>query len=149
RAAAAPLVIAIVPYDPDWPREFERERDRLHAALGERAVRIEHHGSTAVPGLAAKPIVDIQISVAPLHPLDPYRDALAHLGYHHVPHADDAFAPFFHKPAVWPHTHHIHLVEAGGGEERRTLLFRDALRADDGLARAYEALKRGLAEASR
>jgi GrpB-like predicted nucleotidyltransferase (UPF0157 family)/ubiquinone/menaquinone biosynthesis C-methylase UbiE len=142
-------VIAIVPYDPEWPREFERERDRLRDALGDLAVRIDHHGSTSVPGLAAKPIIDIQIAVAPLHPLDPYLEPLAQLGYHHVPHVDDAFAPFLHRPAEWPHTHHVHLVEAGGAEERRTLAFRDALRADAALARDYEALKRGLADASR
>src|SRR5262249_17907397 len=113
-------VITIVSYDPEWPREFERERAHLQSALGDLAVRIEHNGSTAVPGLAAKPVIDIQIAVVPLHPLDPYLDALAAAGYHHVPHVDDAFAPFFHKPADWPHTHHVHLVEAGGGEERRT-----------------------------
>jgi GrpB-like predicted nucleotidyltransferase (UPF0157 family) len=137
--------ITIVPYDPEWPREFARERDRIDAALGDLARRIDHNGSTSVPGLAAKPVIDIQISVAPLHPLDPYVCALATLGYRHLPHADDSFAPFFYKPAEWPHTHHVHLVEAGGREERRTLAFRDWLRAHADDAREYEALKRRLA----
>jgi GrpB-like predicted nucleotidyltransferase (UPF0157 family) len=139
------VTIAIVPYDPEWPREFARERDRIHAALGDLAGRIDHNGSTSVPGLAAKPVIDIQISVASLRPLAPYVRALATLGYHHLPHADDDFAPFFHKPAAWPHTHHVHLVEAGGREERRTLAFRDWLRAHADDAREYEALKRRLA----
>jgi GrpB-like predicted nucleotidyltransferase (UPF0157 family) len=139
------VTIAIAPYDPGWPRAFERERDRLRAALGDRAVRIDHHGSTAVPDLAAKPVIDIQVSVEQLAPLEPYVRALEALGYRHVPHADDSFAPFFHRPADWPHTHHVHLVEAGGMEERRTLAFRDCLRANPEVARDYEMLKRRLA----
>jgi GrpB-like predicted nucleotidyltransferase (UPF0157 family) len=128
-----------------WPRAFEAERDRLRAAVGSVALRIDHNGSTAVPGLAAKPVIDIQISVARLQPLDAYAAPLMTLGYVHVPHPDDAFAPFFHRPAEWPHTHHVHVVEAGGEEERRTLAFRDYLRAHPSTAAEYEALKRRLA----
>src|SRR5262249_57041687 len=62
-----------------------------------------------------------------------------------MPHPDDAFAPFFHRPARWPHTHHVHVVLAGGAEERKTLAFRDYLREHDDAAREYEELKRGLA----
>jgi GrpB-like predicted nucleotidyltransferase (UPF0157 family) len=138
-------VIAVVPYDPHWPEAFQAERSKLAAALGELAIRIEHNGSTAVPGLAAKPIIDIQISVGALHPLTAYASALASCGYVHVPHADDAFAPFFHRPARWPHTHHVHVVQAGSEEEQKTLLFRDYLRAHVDAAREYEALKRQLA----
>jgi GrpB-like predicted nucleotidyltransferase (UPF0157 family) len=139
------LTLDIVDYDPRWPAMYEAERDRLASALGPRARRIEHNGSTSVPGLAAKPIIDIQISVATLSPLQPLVDALAPLGYVHVPHADDAFCPFLHRPVAWPHTYHVHFVEAGGLEERRTLAFRDYLRAHDEAAREYEQLKRALA----
>src|SRR6266851_4072227 len=135
----------VVPYDSAWPAAFERERERLRPALGPLALRIEHHGSTAVPGLAAKPVIDIQISVARLHPIGAYAPALARLGYVHAPHADDAVCPFFHRPAEWPHTHHVHVVEAGSEEERRTLAFRDYLRAHADVAREYEALKRQIA----
>jgi GrpB-like predicted nucleotidyltransferase (UPF0157 family) len=62
-----------------------------------------------------------------------------------VPHADDSFCPFFHRPAAWPHTHHIHVVASGGAEERRTLAFRDYLREHSNVTREYEALKRALA----
>src|SRR5262245_29993178 len=121
-------MIEVRPYDPAWVTAFESERDRLRDALGALALRIDHNGSTAVPGLAAKPVIDIQISVAALHPIAAYEPALARLGYVHMPHADDAFAPFFHRPAAWPHTHHVHVVQAGSSEERRTLAFRDYLR---------------------
>jgi GrpB-like predicted nucleotidyltransferase (UPF0157 family) len=140
-------MIEIAPYDPRWPREFEIERDRIQAALGSLALRIDHNGSTAVPGLAAKPVIDIQVSVASLQPLDVLVAPLAAIGYVHVPGADDSWCPFLHRPASWPHTHHVHLVQAGGDAERRTLAFRDYLRAHLPAAREYEALKRGLAAA--
>ena len=137
--------LEIVSYDPEWPRLFMAERDRIAAVLGPLALRIDHHGSTSVPGLAAKPIVDIQVSVQPLHPIERYAPRFAQLGYTHVPHPDDAFCPFFHRPAAWPHTHHVHAVEAGGDEERRTLAFRDYLREHGDTAREYADLKRRLA----
>jgi GrpB-like predicted nucleotidyltransferase (UPF0157 family) len=140
-------MIEIVPYDRRWPREFEIERDRIQAALGSLALRIDHNGSTAVPGLAAKPVIDIQVSVGSLQPLEPFVAPLALIGYVHVPSADDGWCPFFHRPSSWPHTHHVHLVRAGGVEERRTLAFRDYLRAHPSAAREYEALKRALAAA--
>ena len=135
----------IVAYDPRWAHEFEAERARIGEALGALALRIDHHGSTAVPGLAAKPIIDIQISVARLDAIATYAERLAPIGYVHLPHEDDAVCPFFHRPAQWPHTHHVHVVEAGGDEERRTLAFRDYLREHEPVAREYETLKRALA----
>lgn len=138
-------VLEIAPYDPRWPDQFAAERDRIAAVLGTLAIRIDHNGSTSVPGLAAKPIIDIQISVAALERLEAYAPGLAQLGYVHVPHADDAFSVFFHRPAVWPYTHHVHVVQSGGIEERRTLAFRDYLREHADVAREYERLKRSLA----
>jgi GrpB-like predicted nucleotidyltransferase (UPF0157 family) len=134
----------IAPYDPSWPAMFEAEAVRLHHVLGPLALRIDHHGSTAVPGLAAKPVIDIQISVATLRPLESYGRPLESLGYLHVPHPDDAVCPFFHRPSQWPHSHHVHVVEAGGEEERRTLRFRDYLREHRRAAHEYEQLKRQL-----
>ena len=136
--------LKIVAYDLAWPPAFEAEAARLKAALGSVARRIDHHGSTSVPGLAAKPIVDIQISVAALQPMAPFKERLEAAGYVHVPDADDSFCPFFHRPSGWPHTHHVHVVEAGGTEERRTLAFRDYLREHDDTAREYERLKQDL-----
>jgi GrpB-like predicted nucleotidyltransferase (UPF0157 family) len=137
--------IAIVAYDPGWPAAFAAEAARLRTALGSMALRIDHHGSTAVPGLAAKPIIDIQISVSSLQPLSVYGSKLEAIGYVHVPSLDDSSCPFFHRPVQWPHTHHVHVVEKGGHEERRTLAFRDYLRNNANVAREYEELKRTIA----
>jgi GrpB-like predicted nucleotidyltransferase (UPF0157 family) len=137
--------LELVPYDPRWPQLFASEADRLRSALGELAVRVEHNGSTAVPKLSAKPVIDIQISVRTLRSLPQFVEPLSRLGYVHVPGPDDAFCPFFHRPACWPHTHHIHLVELAGEEERRTLAFRDFLRDHPDTAAEYETLKRMLA----
>ena len=141
-------MIALSTYDSGWPAMFAAEKARLEEALGSLAQRIDHHGSTAVPGLAAKPIIDIQISVESLQRLNAFIAALSPLGYSHVPHADDVRCPFFHRPAEWPHTHHIHLVEAGGEEEARTLAFRDYLTAHPEVASEYELLKHRIARES-
>jgi GrpB-like predicted nucleotidyltransferase (UPF0157 family) len=138
--------LEISPYDPKWPIAFAAERERIAGALGALALRIDHNGSTSVPGLAAKPIIDIQVSVRSLQPIEAYASRLTQLDYVHVPHPDDSFCPFFHRPAAWPHTHHVHVVQAGGAEERRTLAFRDYLREHPVVARQYEELKRGLAQ---
>jgi GrpB-like predicted nucleotidyltransferase (UPF0157 family) len=137
--------LEVVAYDPGWPATFDAEAVRLRAALGTLALRIDHHGSTSIPGLGAKPIIDIQVSVAALQPMGAYAEPLQRLGYLHVPDPDDSFCPFFHRPARWPHMHHVHVVEAGGAEERRTLAFRDYLRDHAAAARDYEQLKRDLA----
>ncbi len=137
--------LEIVPYDPGWPAAFESEAIRLRTVLETLVVRIDHNGSTAVPGLSAKPILDIQVSVTTLQPIAAYRDRLEALGYVHLPDPDDSFCPFFHRPAHWPHSHHVHVVESGGAEERRTLAFRDYLRDHAATAREYEHLKQGLA----
>jgi|SRR5215471_8716774 len=134
----------IIPYDPQWPDLFQEERARIASALDGVAILIDHHGSTAVPGLDAKPIIDIQVSVQDLRQFESYALPLETLGYRHVAHADDSRCPFFHRPASWPHTHHVHVVEAGGLEERDTLAFRDYLRANRDAAAAYAALKKSL-----
>ena len=134
-------MIEIVESDPSWPAAFEAEAARIRNALGAMALRIDHHGSTAVPGLRAKPVIDIQVSVAALQPMATYLDALTAIGYTHVPHEDDAVCPFFYRPDRWPHSHHIHVVEHGGLEERRTLAFRDYLRDHREAAHDYERLK--------
>jgi GrpB-like predicted nucleotidyltransferase (UPF0157 family) len=137
--------LQIVSYDSRWVLGFETERDRIARTLGTLIRRLDHNGSTAVPGLDAKPIIDIQISVEQLLPLRAYAEPLATLGYVHVPHIDDAVCPFFHRPREWPHTHHLHVVQFGGPEERRTLAFRDYLRDHSDAAREYVTLKKRLA----
>jgi len=139
-------VIQIVPYTAAWAEEFEAESHGLRRVLGARAVRIEHVGSTAVPGLAAKPVIDIQVSVQSLEPPQEFQVALAPLGYKFVSNGVfDREYPWFAKPGEWPSTHHVHLCVVGEEQEAKHLAFRDYLRQFPEQARAYEALKRRLA----
>jgi GrpB-like predicted nucleotidyltransferase (UPF0157 family) len=143
-------MIEIVAYDIAWPASFAEEAAAIRCALGADALRIEHVGSTAVEGLSAKPVIDIQVSVQTLDEPHRFLAPLSGLGYVHVPlGAFDQVYPFFQKPATWPSTHHVHLCAAGSGEERNHLLFRDALRAHPNIAEAYVALKRELASRHR
>lgn len=135
------MAIELCPYDPSWPLHFEREASRLRGALGDLAVRIDHVGSTAVPGLASKPVIDIQVCVPEVEPAEAYRRPLESLGYTY----QTMPVPFFHLPSGWPHTHHVHVREAGSLDARRILAFRDWLRTHPGDRDAYESLKRRLA----
>ncbi len=131
-------MIAVVPYDAAWPGMFAAERDRLAAALGEVAVRIDHVGSTAVPGLAAKPWIDIQVAARRILPWDAYRDPLLALGYAH--HPDDDDHEFFDR-----RPYHVHVCAAGGDWARRHIAFRDLLRRDATARAAYQSEKLRLA----
>jgi GrpB-like predicted nucleotidyltransferase (UPF0157 family) len=137
-------VIHIVDYDPDWLRRFAELGVRLRSALGAVALRIDHIGSTSVPGLAAKPVIDIQVSVARLEPVDPVRVPLEDLG--HVYRADnpERTKRYFREPPGEPRTH-IHVRRAGSFSEQFPLLFRDYLRVDQDTAAEYESVKRRLA----
>ncbi len=138
--------IRIVEPDPAWAAQAAEELRRIDAALGPIAVRLEHVGSTAVPGLAAKPILDLQLSVAAIEPFGVYADPLASLGYVFVPDPEMPDYHFFGKPAERPRTHHLHVCEAGGEQESRHLAVRDFLRAHPGEAASYAEVKRAAAE---
>jgi len=142
--------IEIVPYDPKWPGLFTLEKEALRQALGRFAgLRIEHFGSTAVPSLAAKPILDILVGVSSKEAWPRMIQPLAALGYVHGPGAfDDAVHWFFVKgmpPYGEKRTHQIHLYELESEGWRRELAFRDHLRAHPADTLQYEALKRELA----
>lgn len=139
--------ITTVDYDPAWPSRFETEERRLATALGEVAVRIEHVGSTSVPGLAAKPIVDIDVYVRAIDPMEPYRAPLEALGY--VLQLDPEFPDlhFFGYPADRPRRFHVHVAEIGSRHMIRHLAVRDYLRAQPDVARDYAELKRSLTRA--
>ncbi len=145
---AAPVfaMTTLAPYDPRWPAMFDIEAGRIQSALGAAALRIEHVGSTAVPGLAAKPVIDLQVSVGSLEPPDRFIEPLAALGYRHIPLGPfDAVYPYFCKPAEGPHASHVHLCAAGSKQESEHLAFRDHLRRHPKDAQRYLALKRRLA----
>jgi GrpB-like predicted nucleotidyltransferase (UPF0157 family) len=124
-------VVRLIPWTPRWTTLFEQEARLLQAALGPLALGLEHYGSTSVPGLPAKPILDILVGVRP--PLDPtpYVAALAPLGYEYVPWAGVPEHLVFGRDEV--RTHLVHLVEYGGSAWQRGLRFRDILRADPAL----------------
>lgn len=135
-----PTEVEIVPYDPSWPQRFEAERGAILDVLGARARRIEHFGSTAVPGLAAKPIVDIMLTVEDPDDESSYAPALERLGYR-LRVREPGHRMF--RPDT--RDVHLHVWPAGGDDEERHILFRDRLRADAGDRAAYEQLKRSLA----
>jgi GrpB-like predicted nucleotidyltransferase (UPF0157 family) len=139
-------MVILVQYQPVWQQAFTTEAANIRARLGSRALRIDHVGSTSVPGLAARPVIDIQVSLASLEPREILVEELAELGYVHV-HlgAFDVVYPFFTRPGIWPCTHHVHLCIAGSEEERNHLAFRDYLRANASIAAEYERLKADLA----
>jgi GrpB-like predicted nucleotidyltransferase (UPF0157 family) len=139
-------MITLASYDATWPLAFAAEAESIRRVLGESALRIEHVGSTSVPGLAAKPVIDIQVSVLDLSQVEGLSHGLATIGYTHIHLGDfDLVYPFFQKPAEWPASHHVHLCAAGGGQERKHLAFRDFLRSNPPVASQYLALKRQLA----
>jgi GrpB-like predicted nucleotidyltransferase (UPF0157 family) len=139
--------VRIVAHDPAWPAQAARELQRVRGALGAVAVRLEHVGSTAVPGLAAKPILDLQLSVADVARRELYVEALERLGYLFAEAPESPDLHFFARPPERPRTHHLHVCRAGSVHERRHLAVRDFLRAHPGEAAAYGALKRRLAAA--
>lgn len=136
-------IVRLSPWTPRWTTLFEEEAGRLAGALGRLALAVEHYGSTSVPGLPAKPILDILVGVrSPLDPT-PYVAALESLGYEYVPWAGVPEHLVFGRDEL--RTHLVHVVEHGGSAWQRGLRFRDALRADPALAAAYAKLKMGLA----
>jgi GrpB-like predicted nucleotidyltransferase (UPF0157 family) len=136
--------IVIADYDPDWPRLFRREADRVRAALGDRALRIEHTGSTSVPGLAAKPIIDMLLVVADSAEERAYVPALEAAGYRLVIREPDRYQ---HRVFKGPDTNiNLHVLSEGCPEIERFLAFRDRLRADQADRARYERAKRELAE---
>jgi GrpB-like predicted nucleotidyltransferase (UPF0157 family) len=137
--------IRIVAYDPEWPARFEEERAALSEAIGGWVTGGIHHvGSTAVPGLDAKPIVDILIGVEDLESSRGCFDSLGELGYLYAPYRVEEMH-WLCKPHPSRRTHHLHLVPAGSARFRDELAFRDRLRADPQLAARYAELKRRLA----
>jgi GrpB-like predicted nucleotidyltransferase (UPF0157 family) len=136
--------IRIVDHDPRWPLLAQEELRRVADALGDSAVRMEHVGSTSVPGLGAKPIIDMQVSVADIERLDDYVGPLERLGYLFAP--DPAFPDYhyFAKPHARPRSHHLHVCQAGSSQELRHVAVRDFLRAHPDEAASYEELKRTL-----
>ena len=144
----SPRRIIIVDYDPRWPGMYQDERARLLGVVGQYITAIEHVGSTSVPGLGAKPVIDIMIGVDTLTDADQCIVPIQNLGYVYVPEYEDEmpYRRYFKKLlADGTHTHHIHVVETSSEFWHDHLLFRDYLRAHPETAWDYERVKRSLA----
>lgn len=136
--------VEVVAYDPDWPRRFGGRRDRLVDSLGPVALRIDHIGSTSVPGLAAKPVVDVQVSVSDPEAEDRYVPAIEGLG---VPlRAREPDHRYFRPPPGRPRDVQIHVCRSGSPWESDHLRIRDYLLANAAARSAYQTLKLELAE---
>ena len=155
---SATTTIEIVPYDPSWPEQFERVAEPLREALGDLAAQIDHIGSTSVPGLAAKDVIDVQVSVADLQTArEPITAALTALGYVHLnwisgdhvppsyPDAPEEWRKLIFREPPGQGRVNLHVREAGRANQRYALLFRDYLRADPLAAGAYAQIKVALA----
>jgi GrpB-like predicted nucleotidyltransferase (UPF0157 family) len=138
--------IRIAPYDPTWLVRFEQERNALAIAVDPWITGGIHHvGSTAVPGLDAKPIVDILVGVGDLEEARQCFEPLARLNYLYAPYLADEMH-WFCKPDPGRRTHHLHLVPTGSQRYQDELAFRDRLRAEPEIAAEYAALKSRLAD---
>lgn len=136
--------VVVVDYDPDWPALFAEEAALIRTACGGGLEAIEHIGSTAVPGLAAKPIIDIMAGVRHIAAAAGLIAAMESLGY-------ESLGPYGIEGRLYfrrgePRSHHVHMVEMGSDFWRRHLMFRDHLRAHADAAAAYALLKRRLAD---
>jgi dephospho-CoA kinase len=147
-----PRVYALVPYNPAWPDDARRIIERIQMACGTKALRVDHIGSTAVPGMDAKDVIDIQVTVASLDVADEINDAMANVGYPRIEYIT-ADTPHTEDPALWRKRFHcaadpgrpanIHLRVAGWPAQQFALLFRDWLTANPGVQEDYLAAKRG------
>jgi GrpB-like predicted nucleotidyltransferase (UPF0157 family) len=139
--------VQVVPYHPEWVQAFREERGRIYDALHGLALQIEHVGSTAVPGLSAKPILDIAVGLSAAISVDTIVTALAGLGYEYRGDAGDEGGHIFvRESAPLIRTHHVHVVELDGPQWKAYLELRDFLRCSREARDAYIAEKCALAD---
>jgi len=139
--------VAVVPHDPRWRDAFEVEAKHVAAALGENVVDIHHIGSTAIPGIYAKPVIDLLVEVRDIRAVDTQTPAMESLGYEVMGEYGIPGRRYFRKDnPEGIRTHQIHTFETGSPEVRRHLAFRDYMIAHSGDAREYSELKRKLAQ---
>jgi GrpB-like predicted nucleotidyltransferase (UPF0157 family) len=139
--------IIIKDYDPKWPKLFDAERDLIMEAIGHYVADIQHIGSTAVPGLAAKPVIDMIIGLRRILDAQDCIMPIEAMEYEYVPEYEKEFPErrYFRKNTSAVRSHHIHMVEIGSDFWERHLLFRNYLREHPETAHDYAALKRKLA----
>ena len=139
--------VEIVEFDPAWPAMFEEEKARILEACGEWLETVEHIGSTSVPGLAAKPIIDMMPGLRRLEDGRHCIEPMEKLGYQYLGEYGIPERLYFNRGV--PRSHHVHMFVVGHGQWDRHLLFRDYLRTHPQAAAAYADLKRELARRHR
>jgi GrpB-like predicted nucleotidyltransferase (UPF0157 family) len=138
--------IHLVPYDPLWANKFDKEKKLIEQTLGGWIVGGVHHvGSTSIPGLSAKPVIDIMVGVKSLEEAKPCIDLLATINYEYFPYRPE-FMHWFCKPSMEHRTHHLYLMDPNSVEWKARLVFRDYLRSHPETKEAYEELKTTLAK---
>ncbi len=142
------MKVVVVPYDPDWPSLFENEAVVLAAALGRNAIAIHHIGSTSIPGMSAKPIIDIMVEAEQLSAIDARNAEMAHSGYEAMGEFGIAGRRYFRKQdQTGSRSHHVHIFQRGSEDADRHLSLRDYLRTNPHDVRRYSDLKLALAQA--
>jgi GrpB-like predicted nucleotidyltransferase (UPF0157 family) len=144
---AMPEPVIVVPYNSEWPRRFDREVAVLGTVFAGSDAAIEHVGSTAVPGLGAKPVIDVMVGLQHLAEAEGRIAALEAAGYEYIQKHETQLPHrrYFRKPRLGPSAYHLHCVLKGSDFWVRLLAFRDYLRAHPESAAAYYELKRALA----
>jgi len=141
------MQVRVVPPDLNWPAEFQAEAERIRVALGNRVVAVHHIGSTAIPGIHAKPIIDIMLEVDDLAALDTRAAAMVELGYEPKGEFGIPGRRYFRKDSSQGiRTHHVHAFQAGDAGVERHLAFRDYLIVHPAIAESYSVLKQRLAD---
>lgn len=138
-------LVSLSSYDPQWHLLFEKERNSLLKALGDDIINIEHIGSTSIPGMAAKPLIDMLIGVSDNKQYQKYIDKLVQLGYEYMPERITEQRAFFPKGARENRTHHLSFVVYGSDEWNMPIIFRDYLIANPQVAKEYQNTKVALA----
>ena len=136
--------VRLIPYTDEWGRLFEEEKSRLQAAVGKYVLDIQHVGSTSIPGMGAKPIIDIGIAVKNFEEASECIPPIEQLGYEYKGENGIPRRHFFAKGN--PTTHHIHVTEIGSRDWNNQIIFRDYLTQHREIAKAYAELKMGLAQ---
>ena len=139
--------VEVLPHDPQWRDAFETEAKHVAAALGENVVAVHHIGSTAIPNIYAKPVIDLLVEVREITEVDGRSSAMVSLGYEVMGEYGIPGRRYFRKDnQEGIRTHHIHAFKAGSAEAKRHIAFRDYMTAHPGDAQRYSELKRRLAE---
>lgn len=139
--------VQLVPYDPEWAKLFEEEREAIQKVLGDRAVDVEHIGSTAIPGMLAKPILDLQVAVGSLDDYEQYTPELEKLGYQFMrDNRDELEHILYIKGPEEKRTHYLKLTTMDTDFWKEHILFRDYLISDPDWAEQYKELKQKLLE---